>query len=169
MIANSRTEASFETVIEAHLLAHGYVPVDRAGLPSRDPAEGMGEAGSVARGEDRRTGSGRPMQVDGRQRLARHPAARFQVLRPDAPHRLLQGGARPAGRHPRLSGKGIIITLAGHQVGPGQKLFVIAGPDVGVIPAVQAAITDQRLQMPFQPFQPFLVRMAVTDEHLGTG
>ena len=25
------TEAAFETVIEAHLLAHGYMPVDRAG------------------------------------------------------------------------------------------------------------------------------------------
>lgn len=32
MIANRRTEAAFETVIEAHLLAHGYVSVDRAGF-----------------------------------------------------------------------------------------------------------------------------------------
>ncbi len=32
MIMNRHTEAAFETVIEAHLLAHGYTPVDRAGF-----------------------------------------------------------------------------------------------------------------------------------------
>jgi len=32
MTTNRHTEAAFETVIEAHLLAHGYVPVDRAGF-----------------------------------------------------------------------------------------------------------------------------------------
>jgi type I restriction enzyme R subunit len=32
MTAGRHTETAFETVIEAHLLAHGYVPVDRAGF-----------------------------------------------------------------------------------------------------------------------------------------
>ena len=45
-------------------------------------------------------------------------------------------------------------------------LPVVAGPDVGVVPAIQAARTDQRLQMPFQPFQPLLVGVAVADEDL---
>ena len=62
------SEAAFETVIEAHLLAKGYVPVPRDGfdreraifpatrsrIHPRDPAEGVGQARNPARRQDRR-------------------------------------------------------------------------------------------------------------------
>ena len=102
------SEAAFETVIEAHLLAQRLragrprglrprardLPRDGARLHPRDAAEGVGQAGGAARGQDRRADPRRPVQVDGRERRARDAAPRLQVLRADAPCGVLQGGAR---------------------------------------------------------------------------
>ena len=108
MSATRHTETAFETVIEAYLLSSGYValapegfdreraifPGDRARVHPRHPADGMGKARGTARREDRRAGPRRPVQMDGRERLARDAAPRFQVLRPHAARRVLQGGPR---------------------------------------------------------------------------
>ena len=68
---SSRSEAAFETVIEAHMLENGYVPIGRDGFDReraifpetvlaftpRDPAEGVEQAGGLARSHDRRSGT----------------------------------------------------------------------------------------------------------------
>jgi hypothetical protein len=63
-------------------------------LHPRDTAQGVGEAGGAARRQDRRADPRRPVQVDGPERRAGDAAPRLQVLRANAPRRLLQGRAR---------------------------------------------------------------------------
>ena len=65
-MSERHSEAAFETVIEAHLLANGYATVNRdgltaagdlfrdsAGLHPNHPAEGMGQPGRGAHGTER--------------------------------------------------------------------------------------------------------------------
>ena len=100
------TEAAFETVIEAHLLQNGYVPVSgegfdrkRAIFPEtvltfiRETQPREWAKLEVLHGDKTgRAGARRPVQVDGYPRRARDAATRVQVLWANAPCGVLQGG-----------------------------------------------------------------------------
>ena len=129
-MTNRHHEAAFETVIEAHLLAQRLraVLTARAStasarsfpktclLSSARPSPRSGR--SWRRCTATKTGEqilARPVQVDGREWLARDAAPRLQVLRADAARGVLQGRARaepgtggplrrePARAHPAAS------------------------------------------------------------------
>ena len=103
------SEAAFETVIEAHLLANGYVAVDPAGFDReraifpetvlafiRETQPKEWAKLEALHGD--KTGEqvlGRPVQVDGYQRLAGDAASWLQVLRPHPARGVLQGRPRP--------------------------------------------------------------------------
>ena len=116
MSDHRHTEAAFETVIEAHLLANGYTRLasegfdrERAIFPETvlafiretQPPE-WAKLEALHGAQDRRAGPHGPLQVDGRERLARHAATWLQVLRAHASRGLLQGRPRaePGARSP---------------------------------------------------------------------
>ena len=85
------SEAAFETVIEAHLLAHGYVSLPREGfdreraifpdtalafIRETQPTQ-WARLESLLGDRNRQADPRRPVQVDGRPRFARHVATRI--------------------------------------------------------------------------------------------
>ena len=70
------------------------LPGGRPGFHPGDPARGMVEARGAPWRPDRPAGARRPVQVDGRERLAGDVAPRLQVLRAHAARGFLQGGPR---------------------------------------------------------------------------
>ena len=102
------SEQAFEDVIDAHLLANGYVSIagdsfdrERAIFPETvlafiretQPKE-WAKLESLHGDKDRRADPRRSVQVDGHPRRARDVATRVQVLRANAPRGVLQGRAR---------------------------------------------------------------------------
>ena len=85
------SEVAFETVIETHLLAHGYVPADRAGF---DRARAIFPATVLAFIRETQPKEWAKLEALHGDKAGEQIAPRLQVLRPDPACGLLQGGAR---------------------------------------------------------------------------
>ena len=98
-----RSRRSSSTTFSARLRRHlarwlrpraRHLPVRGPRIHQRHAAQGSGRSSKRCTGRRRASRSYRPLQVDGRERLARDAAPRLQVLRAHALRRLFQGRAR---------------------------------------------------------------------------